>query len=224
MRYVYGDQSKPFFATKVLREIQSNSDKKHYTIDLTAAGSKIFTFKESALGLSTIIYPDDFDFETMDFKEPPSDHLGLMLFRNALFGGPIGLTVDLWHKSYMDDLHNETTQYLMGQKIKTKIIDFNLVANENIALADRIVACKVYQANTITCQMAPGTERLPAFTFLINESRKIWISNEVPFGVVKTEGIQTLHMRIDKNNRFGIEIPSSAQRMANASEVVEFSY
>jgi hypothetical protein len=72
-------------------------------------------------------------------------------------------------------------------------------------------------------QIIPSAKSLPGMKAVIDEFSKVWISDEVPFGFVKGQGIQTFHMCLDSNVRLPVRT-GSQEPQEYTSEVVEFSY
>ena len=61
-------------------------------------------------------------------------------------------------------------------------------------------------------------------SFIADKTEKLWISDEVPFGEVKAESTQTMHLFMPANSRFHTQIAPSTQVVRESREVVEFSY
>lgn len=228
IKFTQGGSGKPYFMSTVLRDIQVDGGGKSYVTDFTAGKNQIFTHKEKESALKTIVFPEDVDFEkmseTMDYKDLRNVNLPTAVVRGALVAGPLGIVLGVMDYQNEKEMHEEITKALKGQKIRTKVIDFNLISNENIQVANKTVACRVYQIKSLRCQTMPGSKRVPGFIVLMDETEKLWISDDVPFGIAKREGVQTIHMHADTNTRFRVNMPSSAQVSKYTSEVVEFSY
>lgn len=113
-------------------------------------------------------------------------------------------------------------QRLKDTKIESKIVDFKLISDEQLIVAHQRIVCKVYQVHTITRHVMPSTKMMPGMSSILDENEKIWISDDVPFGFVKSQSIQTLHMYSDPNSRFPIMADPAPQEML--TEVAEFNY
>jgi hypothetical protein len=189
----------PDFTTKLLREIRVVDKKKLYFVEHISGGSA-FTIKVEPLSLSKIIRP----YESIHSDEE------------------LHSNIESTSKSARVEMEL-LAQSFKGAKLESKIIDFKLISDEQLIIAHQSVACKIYQVHTITRHVRPSsTEMMPDMNAIIDESEKIWISDDVPFGLVKSQSIQTLHMYSDPNSRFPIMADPRPQEMLR--EVVEFNY
>lgn len=218
----------------VLKNIHAEGGQKFYVTETTGFGisspnDQISTHNENELAMSTlnICYPD-FNFETL--LEPPyvddllkTENLPTTVIQGAIMAGPLGILLGVMDYSNEKKRNEEMIKHIKGSKIKTKVIDFNLISNENLTIANKNIACKVYQVNRIRCQINPGLGRVPGWTMLTNESEKLWISDDVPFGVARVERIGTNRMCTDTNtNKRNRHFYVSVDKYTR--EVVEFSY
>lgn len=185
------------YITKILREIRVVDNKKLYLVEHISDGS-VFTSKVEPLSLSKIIRPHK-SIHTDEFYS----------------------NIESASKSARAEIEL-LAQRLKGAKVESKIIDFKLISDEQLIIAHQSVACKVYQVRTITRNVRPSTKMMLSMNAIIDETKKIWISDDVPFGLVKSQSILTLHMYSDPNSRFPIMADPTPQEML--TEVVEFNY
>ena len=78
-----------------------------------------------------------------------------------------------------DELKKVICKKVEGQT--SKIIDFKLAYQEELKVADKPIACKVYKFNKITAGTTSG------YYSLTNNFTTLWVSDEIPFGIVKDE-------------------------------------
>lgn len=231
VKYNYNNSGKlkgtDFTTDKLLREIGSEDGGKLYVIDITY-GKNTITFRGNAASLARIIVPAEAQdlSKIRDHKSHSSNFINAptAALQGALAAGPIGVIVNLAHYSNMKKIEEEMNQQLKDTKIESKIISFDLISNERLAIANQEIPCKVYQVKTLTRHIRPSTKSLPGFIGITDESKKVWISDEVPFGFVKSQSVQTFHMSVDSTGkRFSIRM-AEPKSQEFTSEVVEFSY
>ena len=113
------------------------------------------------------------------------------------------------------------------RKRETKILDFKLVSQEKLTIANQTVSCKVYQVQVIIRETYPFLS-----DSIWDISRKVWISDDVPFGLVRSEdnevGYNASYFNRspqDYRNKTGVTILTSAGKYSTGtSEVVDFKY
>ena len=209
MSSIYDKSTKPFFQTTILRDIQSTKTGKQYIVDWVI-GKDIYTLEGDSLAFSKVICFDKINY-TNYVKTGPDSIL------DVIHKGGLLYPLTMWGVS------KQVAQGLREQKIETKILDFKLISHERLIIANQSISCKVYQIQTITRRTIPSMKKVAGYTLIIDESIKLWISDDVPFGSVKREGSQALHAgfagRGSSKGLFG-----SSQEMTESCEVIEFKY
>lgn len=180
-----------------LREIRAVDNKKLYFIE-HISGESAFISKVEPASLSKIIDPHE-----------------------SIHADEFYSNIEYASKSARAEIEL-ATQSLKGAKVESKIVDFKLISDEKLLIAHQSIVCKVYQVHTITRHVMPSTKMMLGMNAIIDETKKIWISDDVPFGLVKSQSIQTLHMCSDPNSRFPIMADPAPQEML--TEVIEFNY
>jgi hypothetical protein len=75
-----------------------------------------------------------------------------------------------------------------------KIIRFDQISNEELTVGARRIFCKVYQIDVITKGITVSSGRSEPFYTVIDESTKVWVSDDVPFGIVKLDSKSIYHL------------------------------
>ena len=220
IKSIYDKSKKPFFETMILRDIQSTKIEKQYIIDLVI-GKDIYTIEGESSAFNRVVCSDKINMR--NYTRTGGDNIPSAIIKGALIAGPIGIALSLYDYSLMQEIDKEAAQSLREQEIETKIVDFKLISHERLTIANQSISCKVYQIQTITRQTRPSMKKLPGATLIIDESIKLWISDDVPFGEVKREGSKTLHAGFVGRGISKGEFDFS-QDMTENCEVIEFTY
>ncbi len=223
IKYTCNNSKGSVLIAKLLREVRSNGNNKDYLIDLVR-DKDTSTFQEDASSMARVVRPQEApDFAKSVNNSYQGPNFPTAIIQGALTGGPIGVAVNLSQYSRMKEAGKQRAQQFKDTKMESKIISCDLISNERLKIASREVLCRVYQVHTMTRQIMPSSESLPGMRTVVDESKKVWISDEVPFGFVKSQGIQTACIYLDSTGRFpGQTVNQKPQE--NISEVVEFSY
>jgi len=211
------------FTTKVLYDIKSTENGKRYIIN-EIYGDNTFTREGEPLAFSKVICEDGINY--IDYTKA-QDNIPTAVIKGALTGGPIGAAMGLRQRSFMQGVYKRVAQDFKEKKIETKILDFKLVSQEKLTIANQVVSCRVYQIQTITKGILPSIH-----DFITEASRKVWISDDVPFGLVKSEDNAVMYQASyffnnprDFRKKPGVAIfTGKHQYPAGTSEVIEFKY
>lgn len=79
-----------------------------------------------------------------------------------------------------------------------KVIKIDQISNEELTVEARRIFCKVYQIERIAKAIAVSSGRSEPFYTVIDESIKVWVSDDVPFGVVKLDAKSINYWGLEK--------------------------
>jgi len=154
---------------------------------------------------------------------PGVDNVPTAAIKGALGAGAVGVAMNLMDRSSKLKMYDQINQDLIKHhKVETKVLDFKLVSQEKITIASQAVSCRIYQIQTIT--------RITYSSDLViigEESLNVWISDDVPFGLVKSEGSGVYYysaLYSKYRGKTGETILTSKQDDILKNEVVEFKY
>lgn len=195
--------------TKTLHDIKSTENEKRYIVNKKIR-SNIFTLEGDPLAFSKVICSDKINYINYVSTGPDS-------ILDAINKGGLLYPLTMWGMS------KRVAQVFKEHKIETKILDFKLVSQEKLTIANQDVSCRVYQIQTIT------RETIPSINDSIRDgSGKVWISDDVPFGFVKSESNAVMYnsgfyFKIGQETS-GETIFIGSSQCTGTSEVVEFKY
>ncbi|MDD5194660.1 MAG: hypothetical protein PHQ96_03165 [Candidatus Omnitrophica bacterium] len=218
IKSIYGKSK--YSTTKILYDIKPVENGKKYIIN-EIMGNYMSTLEGDPLAFSKVICTDDTKYT--NFPMPGVDNVPTAVIKGALSAGPVGVAMNLIDRPSTQRVYNQVEQDLKEHhKVETKILDFKLVSQEKLTIANQAVSCRVYQIQTITRVTYSSN-----MGFVMEESLKVWISDDVPFGFVKSEGSQisyqgTLHCKY--REKTGETILTSKQDSIVKNEVAEFKY
>lgn len=233
----YRIPDKSFISSTILNDIEVTSDGEWYQIKIDAE-SAILTNYQNKLS-SKIVCIDESAAEPKRNMQLKDDMLAELRKQNVIDSvisgvsvapilGPIAAGLAVAEGMRGDNRAKEVYEKSleMRQEIEaktekeTKLIDFKLVSEELLIVSGSPVPCKVYLIDLMTMTKSPsyskGVFNIPASTSIIYESKKLWVSDDIPFGIAKHE---TKHSTITQTNSQIIKVDESI-----ISEVVEFKY
>lgn len=217
VKLMYDKSKKPYFETQTIREIKLANMGKRYIIDMVMEDNHSYTLEGGPSDFNRVIWSDNISIT--DHSKTVQDNIPTTIIKGALFGGPIGIAMSLHQRSSMQALDEELKQSLKDRKSETKIIDFKLISNEILVVSNKSIPCRVYQIQTINRNIRPVMKHAPGSTYIIEESKRVWISDEVPFGLVKSETDKILNIAISGKHSMYM-----TQNMTESCEVTEFNY
>jgi len=213
-----------YFTTKTVRDVKAGGSGKMYTIDSVTEG-RTHTFSEDTASLRKVVSPYENTQPLADFKDLPGSSLSQEIV-NVIGAGNLAVGIVAAPIAHLQEKerNKEAGDQMRGMRIERKIIDFKLVSNEALRVADKNILCKVYQVHSLTRQTMPSSKITPSSSFIMDGSERIWVSEDVPFGIVKRESTQTLHMSMAGGNHSSTVVMPPSQVIRESNEVVEFSY
>ncbi len=225
MKHTLNSLEKPYFMTQAVREVKADNKGSIYVID-SIVDERAFTRQEDLVSLGKIVSPYEDIHPLADFKEglPKGDNLPASIVKGAIAAGPVGAVVSALDSSRMNEINKEVTAHVKGMRIETKVIDFRFLSDDKLKIAGKDILCKVYQIHSLIRQTTPSGKRIPSSSLIIDKSEKVWVSDDMPFGIAKRESIQTLHMCMDENSGDRMTIAPASQITREISEVTEFNY
>ncbi|MCK9614109.1 MAG: hypothetical protein M0R48_01240 [Candidatus Omnitrophica bacterium] len=222
IKHIQDGLGRTYFTVKTVKDVKAADNGKIYVIDSVTEG-RTYTFSEDSASLRKVVSPYENIQPLADFKDPSMSGMPAT-FINALGAGGIGIALIPVTRSQERERNKEAGDHARGMRVERKITDFKFVSDEVLKIADKDILCKVYQIHSLTRQTMPATKTIPSTLLIINTSERIWISEDVPFGIAKRESTQTLHMSLAGGGRSRRDIIPSAQTTRETNEVVEFSY
>ncbi len=213
MKLAYDQSGRPSDVTMTLRETKGAGAEKKYIMDVISGRTR-YAIEGSSSAFDRIICSDDSKIESYYLKR---DNSTWVLVQSAA-GGVLGIAIELIERACEPQEGRELSS-MKDTKVETKIIDFKLVSEETLTVSGRLIPCRVYAVRSISRESVKPLEHAASSTAIIEETKKVWISDEVPFGLVKSEGEKTLNMEVP-----GMGLLSMGQGMRESCEVEEFHY
>ena len=201
IKYTGTNSEKPYFSSKVLRDIKSNGANKVYIID-SASNDAAFTFEENPSSLAKIISPQEDLTPMKDYKMPEGDNLPTKFIQSAPFVSLAGAPFLIMDYYRMKGINEDVSKHIKGMRVETKVIDFKFISSEIVRVTGKDIPCKIYQVHSLTRQTSPPTKRIPSPAFIMEEVKKIWISDDIPFGIVKSSSIMQAYICPDSSSHF----------------------
>ena len=223
IKHTRNNSDEPSFITETVRDVKVDNKGKIYVIDSTVS-ERTFTFQEDSVSLQKIVSPYENKQPLADIEVPPDgNNLPTALLQGAIAGGALGVAVNALNYSHTKEIYRDTVGHMKSMRIETKVIDFKFVSDERLKIAGKDILCKVYQIHSLTKQTMALSKRIPSSSLMSDKSEKMWVSDDVPFGVVKRESTQTF-ICMNDNSRYPMTIAPTSQITHESSEVVEFKY
>lgn len=224
IKHMPDGSDKAYFMTITVRDVKTNNKGKVYVVDSVVEG-KTYTFSEDAASLRKIVSPYENAQPLADLKDLPGSSLPQEIV-NVIGAGNlvVGIVSAPIARVQEKERNKEAGDQMRGMRIERKVIDFKFVSEEALKVANKNILCKVYQIHSLTRQTMPATKKMPSSSFVIDASERIWVSEDVPFGMVKRESTQTLYMSMEGGTRSPMGIAPSLQTTRESSDAVEFSY
>lgn len=213
MKLTYGQSGQPSDATMTLREIKGAGAQRKYIMEVVSGRTR-YAIEGSSSAFDRIICSDDSKIESYYLKR---DNSTWALVQSAA-GGVLGIAMELIERASEPPEGREVPS-MKDTKIETKIIDFKLVSEEALTVSGRAIRCRVYAVQTISREVLSPMKNAASSTAIVEETKKVWISDEVPFGLVKSEGEKTMNMEVP-----GMGFLTMGQAMRETCEVEEFYY
>lgn len=213
LKLIYDYSKKPVFETMRLREIQPAGAEKKYVIDIVS-GFTHYSLEGNPSSFNRVICSDGASIKGYFVKR---DRSTWALVRSA-GGGVLGIAMELIERA-REPAEGKEFKGMENTEIETKIIDFEFVSQENLMISNRAIPCKVYMMQTIAKEMISPKENSPRATCIVEERKTVWISDEVPFGLVKSQGKRVVNMEVP-----GMGFINIGQDLLENCEAVEFNY
>jgi len=102
-------------------------------------------------------------------------------------------SLELLKKHRSEAVLKRYSQARKDYKDQYKIIKFDQISDEEVTVGARRIFCKVYQIDVIRKEMTVSSDRSEPFYKVVDTSTKIWVSDDVPFGVVKVDSKSIYH-------------------------------
>ena len=162
--------------------IRSNQGETIYIIEMTANEivttyiADSFSMKRALLffdGLEIVDVQFDPEYRWLEAINPHYVYGGLIPFGLNI---ALGLVSEGLFMGMNADKQEEESMELI-KNMETKIIGFELISHEDLIFKNQSISCNVYQIHTLQKIQGGVGETIS----------KIWISNQVPFGIVKRE-------------------------------------
>lgn len=226
-----GSTAKSYYSSRILREIKSDAADKTYIIDTTAEGTS-FTFEEKSSTLAKIVSPEQDLMPLKDYQMPDGNNLAVSMASGALMINPssgiislspLGIALGAVDYYRMKGLNEEVSRSVKGMRIEVKVVDFRFIADEVLKLSGKDIPCKVYQINSLTRQTTPPSKRIPSPAFIMDNVEKIWVSDDIPFGIAKRISTMQTYILPDPSCRFKSQLLNTGAE-EDINEVVEFKY
>jgi len=209
LQLTYDKSKKPAFETITLREGRPGK----YIIDI-ASGRTNYALEGEPSSFGRVICSDGTSIKDYFVKRDRSTW-GLVKSAGA---GILGITMELIERA-REPKEGRELKGMEDTQIETKIIDLKLISQETLIISNRSISCKVYLMQSIAREMISPQENSSPYTSIVEERKKVWISDEVPFGLVKSEGKKIVNMEV-----LGMGFMDIGQDMFENCEVVEFNY
>jgi len=209
----YDNSKKPSFETMSLREIRPANREKKYIIDIVS-GFTHYSLEGDTSSFNRVICSDGASIKGYFIKR---DRSAWALVKSA-GGGVLGIAAELIERA-REPAEGREFKGMEDTETETKIIDFKFVFQDILTIAGRSVPCKVYIMQTVAREMISPKENSPRATSIIEERKRVWISDEVPFGLVRSEGKKIVNMEVP-----GMGFINIGQDISENCEVVEFNY
>jgi hypothetical protein len=140
--------------------------------------------------------------------------------KNLLIGGALGFGIDVIPRATMRHRGKVVTDRL-AQATKEnedyyKIIELTRMSDEELSIGNRQIVCRVYQVEAMSKTIMVTDRQSEPFYVVRDMSRRVWISDDVPFGIVKVESKGTLDLAEGKK--------AQGMRASGSTELVDFKY
>jgi len=207
------DAGRPSDVTTTLREIKNDGTQKRYMVEVTSGRTR-YVLDGGPSALDRVICSDDFKIDSYYVKRDNS----VWVLVGSVGAGVVGVLQELIQRA-CEPAEGREVPSMKDASIETKVVDFKLVSEETLKVSGRPVPCKVYAVKTISREVFAPVAHAAGSTAIVEETKKVWISDEVPFGLVKSEGSKTMNMEVP-----GMGMLSMGQNMRETCEVEEFHY
>jgi len=224
IKHTRDNSSETYFTVKTVKDVTAGNGNSVYAIDSVTEGNT-YTFSEDSASLRKVVSPYESIQPLTGLKDQPGSSLPQQII-NVIGAGNLVIGIVAAPITHMQEKerNKEIGNQMRAMRIEKKVIGFKLVAEEELRVANKNILCKVYEVHTLTRQTMPQSKIMPASLFVMDGTERIWISEDVPFGIVKTESVQTINMPGVSSNPSQVTIPPLAQTVREINEVVEFTY
>jgi|GEM_PF-1434911 len=211
------EEGRPSDATMTLLEIKDAGMQKRYRVEVTSDRTR-YVLDGGPSAFNRVICSDDFKIDSYYVKG--DDNVWVALVGSFVSCRAAGVLYELIRRACdREPPEGREVPSMKDASIETKIIDFKFLADETLNISGRPVPCKVYAVKTISREVFAPLAHAAASTAIVEETKKVWISDEVPFGLVKSEGKKTMNMEVP-----GMGFLTMGQSMREACDVEEFHY
>jgi hypothetical protein len=174
-----------------------------------------FTFEADTYSLKRLLFSDRVKQVDITYSPSPKDAEDSAVLAGGtlaagvsggLAGGIAG--VGMWalllaNRSAQEKAAQELAQDLKAKnphaETRMKIVGFKFVCDEEVNVGNRIIPCKLYQIQTTVRKVLLYFKQDISSTPYIEENFvKMWVSDDVPFGVAKQEIKRVIHLEADK--------------------------
>jgi len=214
MKLTYDQSGQPSDVTMALREIKSAGAQKKYIMEVTSDRTR-YVLAGGPSALDKVVCSDDCKIESYYVKRDSSIWTLISSFGA---GRAVGVVYELIQRASEPPEGREVPS-MKDMEVETKIIDLKLVSEETLNIAGRSIPCKVYAVKTISREVLSPMKNAAGSIAIVEEEKKVWISDEVPFGLVKSEGDKTMNMEVP-----GMGFLTMGQSMRETCEVEGFRY
>jgi len=207
------DAGRPSDVTTTLREIKNDGTQKRYMVEVASDRTR-YVLDGGPSALDRVICSDDFKVDSYYVKRDNS----VWVLVSSVGAGVVGVLQELIQRA-CEPAEGREVPSMKDASVETKVVDFKLVSEETLKVSGRPVPCRVYAVETISREIFAPVAHAASSTAIVEETKKVWISDEVPFGFVKSEGSKTMNMEVP-----GMGMLSMGQSMRETCEVEEFHY
>ncbi len=224
IKHTQDNSGEAYFTTKTVRDIKAGDSGKVYVVDSVTEG-RTYTFSEDTVSLRKVVSPYENTQPLADLKDQKGSSLPTEIV-NVIGTGNIAIglvTAPIAHLQEKER-NKEIGDRMRAMRIERKVIDFKFVSDETLKVSNKNILCKVYEVHSLMRQTMPPSKIMPSSSLIMDGSERIWVSEDVPFGIVKRESTQALYMSMaGVKNSPALGVPSS-QTIHEINEVIEFSY
>lgn len=117
----------------------------------------------------------------------------------GIMGGPLAASITAYAGMQKYNITKEVHEKFPGAlqemeartEKETKLINFKLITEEKLIISGRPIPCMVYQVDSMIMIQSPsynkGVLNFQEFANIMYESKKMWVADEIPFGIARSE-------------------------------------
>lgn len=185
------------------RLIAHDNTTQKYTLEMSTIGGEgnglVTTFEVDSSGFRRLLLSSNqmklinqMNLDT-DLLEPTDREALGNIFVGLTTGGTVGgglsVILEIIKKNRSKVVYDRGVQAIKehGHETGMKIVKVTHVLNEEVIIGNRRLLCRVYQIDTISKGIAVSSGQPESWYVVTDKSEKIWVSDDIPFGVVKRE-------------------------------------